>query len=208
MSQPISFDGLKKLPDEPFISFCADRKIKAKADVEADAPVSEGLKVLYEGGDNITFFQVIANALPVRESVWLACLAAEEMLPEGAEPPATVTAAKAWVFRPNEDTREAVEKAIADADIDEPYTLAADAAFHGKVKGLENVVMSPPSASPTMVFAMLMKAALDGDDPEIAMATQQRLVSYGLNIAAGGTGRLSPPGDGEPEGAPAPGGEA
>lgn len=140
---------------------------------------------------------MIANALPVRESVWLACLAAEEMMPEGMDPPpATVTAAKAWVFRPNEDTRDAVEKAIADADMDEPYTLAADAAFHGKVKGLENVVMSPPSAAPTMVFAMLMKAALDGDDPEVVMAKQQRLVSYGLNIAAGGTGRLSPPEEG------------
>lgn len=197
MSEPISFEGLKKLPEEPFVTFCADRKIKAKAEVEPDAPVVDGLKHLYENGDNITFFQVIANALPVRESVWLACLAAEEMLPEGVDPPKTLMSAKAWVFRPNEDTRQAVEEAIAEADIDEPYTLAADAAFHGRVKGLEDIVMSPPSAAPTMVFAMLMKAALANSDPEGMKLTQEKLVGYGLNIAAGGTGRLSAPQEGE-----------
>lgn len=199
MSKPISFDGLTKLPEEPFISFCSSRKIKAQAEVEADAPVAAGLEKLYQTRQQPAFFQVMANALPVRESVWLACLAAEDMLPEGADPPPTLTTAKAWVFRPNEDTRKAVEDAIAEADMDEPTTLAADAAFHGKVKGLENVVLSPPNAAPTMVFAMLMKAALEPEDPDLAETTWQTLVGYGLNIAAGGTGRLSPPSEAEAE---------
>ena len=197
MSEPISFEGLKKLPTEPFISFCSDRKIKAKVELDADEPVVAGLKQLYEKNDSVSYFQVIANALPVRESVWLACLAAEDMLPEGADPPRTLQSAKAWVFRPTEETRKAVEDAIAEADMDEPTLLAADAAFHGKVKGLENIVMSPPNAAPTMVFAMLMKAALDKKEPAEKDEVWQTLVGYSLNIAAGGTGRLKAPEEAE-----------
>lgn len=192
MSEPISFEGLKKLPHEPFITFCKEHKIKAQADVGPEDPVAEGLKKLYEKGDAINFFHVVANALPVREAVWLACLAAEEMLPEGAELPETVRAAKAWVFRPSAETRKAVEEAIARAEIDEPWTLAADAAFHGRAKGLEDVVHSPPNATPTMVFAMLMKAALAKEDPKEAEEMWRKLAGYALNIAAGGTGRLKP----------------
>ncbi|MEM7439067.1 MAG: hypothetical protein AAF393_05665 [Pseudomonadota bacterium] len=196
-SEPISFKGLKKLPEEPFVAFCSSRKIKHKVDVEPDEPVSSGLEKLYASRQQPAFFQVIANALPVREAVWLACLAAEELVPEGAELPTTIKTAKAWVFSPNEDTRKAVEKAITDADMDDPYTLAADAAFHGKVKGLEDVVLSPPLATPTMVFAMLMKAALYFPEAEAKEETWQKLVGFGVNIASGGTGRLSPPEEGE-----------
>lgn len=192
-AQPISFDGLKKLPQEPFVAFCSSRKIKHKAELAPDAPLNRGLEQLYDDRAWPAFFQVIANALPVRESVWLACLAAEEMLPEGAELPPTVRAAKAWVFKPNEQTRKDVEDAIAGADMDEPWTLAADAAFHGRVKGLEKIVHSPPNAAPTMVFAMLMKATLEDPTPEAIEARFNKLVGFGLNIAAGGTGRLSAP---------------
>lgn len=196
-SKPISFKGLKKLSEEPFVAFCSTRKIKHKAAVQPDEPVASGLEKLYEARQQPAFFQVIANALPVREAVWLACLAAEELVPEGEDLPATIKSAKAWVFSPNEDTREAVEKAISEADMDEPYTMAADAAFHGKVKGLENVVLSPPAATPAMVFGMLMTAALHFSEPEVQEETWQKLVGFGLNIAAGGTGRLSPPEEGE-----------
>ncbi|MEM6619181.1 MAG: hypothetical protein AAF631_07765 [Pseudomonadota bacterium] len=190
MAEMIQFSGLKKLPEEPFVAFCSARKIKVdpKVPVGPEAEVAEGLQALYEARSLPSFFQVIANALPVREAVWFACLAAEQMLQEGTDPPPTLQTAKAWVFKPNTDTREAVEKAIADADMDDPTTLAADAAFHGIVKGLEAQVMSPPSASPTMVFAMLMQAALKDDEPAMAEANWQKLVGFGVNIAAGGTG--------------------
>lgn len=191
MNSQISFDGLKKLPEEPFATFCTGRKIKVDPEysIGQDASLAEGLQVLYGARAQPAFFQVLANALPVRESVWLACLAANDLLPEPDNPPPTLASAKAWVFKPNPDTRKAVEDAIAEADMDDPTVLAADAAFHGIVKGLEDHVLSPPNAAPTMVFAMLMQAALADEDPDVAEDNWQRLVAYGVNIAAGGAGK-------------------
>lgn len=185
------FDGLAKINTSAFGGFCRARKLKVDPahGIDPDQPVAGALAALYLAHDMPTFFRVLAYALPVRESVWLACLAGEQMLPEGAEPTAALKAAQAWVYKPNEDTRKAVELAIKDADFDDPTVLAADAAFHGMAKGLEDVVHSPPTACPTMVFAMLLKAALRDGDAAKAETNWQDLVGFSLNIAAGGTGK-------------------
>lgn len=185
------FDGLTKINTSAFGGFCRARKLKVDPahGIDPDRPVAQGLATLYLAHDMPAFFRVLAYALPVRESVWLACLAGAQMLPEGAEQTAALKTAQAWVYKPTEDTRKAVEKAINDADFDDPTVLAADAAFHGMAKGLEDVVHSPPTASPTMVFAMLLKAALRDGDAAKAESNWQDLVGFSLNIAAGGTGK-------------------
>jgi hypothetical protein len=186
-----SFEGLSKIEDVPFSAFCAKRRIKIAPclAIEPETSLAQGLAALYRNREIPAFFQVIANALPVREAVWLACLAGARMLPAGAEHSPALKAAQAWVYQPTLENREIVEQAIMDSDMDDPTVLAADAAFHGIAKGLEDAVKSPPSACPTMVFALLVKAAFMDDDPEKAEENWQKLVEFALNIAAGGTGR-------------------
>ena len=189
--EPADFEGLKKVEEVAFGQFCAKRRIKINPELEIDPETSlaKGLERLYAARDLPAFFQVLANALPVRESVWLACLAGARMLPAGGEQTPALQAAQAWVYKPTLENRSAVEKIITESDPDDPTLLAADAAFHGIAKGLEEEVKSPPSAAPTMVFAMLMRSALKDDDPRDAEENWQKLVGFGLNIAAGGTGQ-------------------
>ncbi len=73
--------------------------------------------------------------------------------------------------------------------MDDLTVLAADAAFHGIVPGLEEVVQSPPTASPAMVFAAVLQSLLLDDDPDAIEAKWSMLVSRGQNIAAGGNGK-------------------
>lgn len=184
------FSNLKKIPDLPFGPFCAEHKIKIDPALEIDpkAPLADGLLALYEAGAVPSYLHVMAHALPVRESVWLACHGAARMLPDGAEPGDPLTAARAWVYQPSVETRADLLKVIEQADPDDPTLMAADAAFHGIAKGMEEEVKSAPSATPTLVFAMLLNAALRDGDQEKAQANWQDLVALSLDIAAGGTG--------------------
>ncbi|PLS20487.1 DUF6931 family protein [Neptunicoccus cionae] len=189
-SSAVDFSGLKKIPDVAFGPFCRENKIKIDPDlgIAPETPLKDGLAALYDARAVPSFLHVMAHGLPVRESVWLACHAAERMVPEGAEPPNTLQTARAWVYKPDTKTRAAVQQAIEKADQEDPTLMAADAAFHGIVKGLEDEVKSPPTATPTLVFAVLLSAALREEDMEQAEANWQDLVALSVDIASGGTG--------------------
>ncbi|WP_069299199.1 DUF6931 family protein [Neptunicoccus sediminis] len=184
------FGNLKKIADRPFGPFCAEHKIKIDPalGIAPDVSLSEGLAALYAARAVPSYFHVMAHGLPVRESVWLACHGAARMLPQGAEPTEALQVARAWVYHPNVETRAAVQKVIEQADPEDPTVMAADAAFHGIAKGMEEEVKSAPSATPTLVFAVLLNAALRDEDQEQAEANWQELVAISLDIAAGGTG--------------------
>ncbi|GGA10573.1 DUF6931 family protein [Neptunicoccus cionae] len=184
------FSNLKKIADRPFGPFCAEHKIKIDPAlaIAPDISVSDGLAALYAARVVPSYLHVMAHALPVRESVWLACHGAALMLPVGAEPSEALQVARAWVYHPNLETRAAVQKVIEQADPDDPTLMAADAAFHGIAKGMEEEVKSAPSATPTLVFAVLLNAALKDEDQDQAEANWQELVAISVDIASGGTG--------------------
>jgi len=192
MQEQQSFEAMNKLPDARFAVFCGQNRIKIKPELEIDetAKVGQGLEALYQAKEMVAFFQVLAHALPVRERVWFACLAVRRLLPPEVKSSPCLTAAETWVYKPNIKTREQVTQAIKLADGDDPTVLAADAAFHGIVAGLEEEVKSPPSASAAMVFAAALQALYAGEDEAALEANWHRLVAVGVNIAQGGNGKL------------------
>lgn len=135
----------------------------------------------------------LAIALPKREAVWMACLAARSMMPKENVPPqelATLTAAEEWVYQPTEDNRR---KAMAFAEAAEFKTAsswAATAAFWSAGS------MSPPDApvvppafdltAKAVTGAVLLAVALA--EPEQMDDVYKRMLAIGLNIAEGGKG--------------------
>ena len=192
MQQKQSFDALNKLPEMRFGDFCGQHRIRVNPALEIDpqARLDKGLEALFQAQEKVGFFQVLAHALPVRERVWFACLAAQRLLPPEVKSSPCLTAARAWVYKPNIKTRENVAKAIAEAQPDDPTVLAADAAFHGIVGGLDDEVKSPPAACSAMVFAAVIQALFDGENEEALQQNWHDLVACGVNIAQGGNGQL------------------
>ncbi len=87
MTDQSKFEGPNKLPKTTLGAFCRHHRIKLNSDLDVDDSVSlpEGLEILFQKRAVTEFFLIFSTALPARERVWYACLAARDMLPEGAE---------------------------------------------------------------------------------------------------------------------------
>lgn len=192
MSEKTMFEDLVKLPKVEFAGFCKQSKIKVPEDapVAVGASLVDGLQQLHDAKVMPTFFHVLVAALPARERVWFACLTGRDMLAEGVDKTKAIVAAEAWVFKPNLETREAVQEAILASEMDDPTLLVADAANHSIVAGLEDEVDSPPTAAPSLVFGLILQKLYAGDDAAEIDAEWNKLVARGLNIAAGGNGKV------------------
>jgi hypothetical protein len=191
MVEQVNFQGLSKLPKTAIGVFCQENRIKIDKAIVLDPAISivDALFVLYQTKAMAEFFQVLTSALPSRERVWFACLAARDMQPEGEEKSEAILAAEAWVFKPNVKTRAAVQKVIEDADMDDPTVLAADAAFHGITPDQKEIDKSPPTASPAMVFGAVLQSLYEAEGDDELEINWNSLVARGLNIAAGGNGK-------------------
>lgn len=193
MTQEHKFDGLTKLPDVTIGPFCAKHRLKINPELELEGtlPLPAALEQLVEKRAMTEYLNVMAHALPPREGVWLACLSVADMHAPDAAPTAALKAAQDWVYKPNKNTRDAVEKAIKAAEMDDPTVLAADAAFHAIVPGLEEEVKSPPAAAPAMVFAAALQSLFRNEKEDAILANWNQLVARSLNIAAGGNGKAN-----------------
>lgn len=191
------FADLKKMPDKPAAEILA--KVKAKPivapDTPADASVADMLKAFDGKASFADQFQLLAHALPVREGVWWACLAAEAYFPGGPETyPEHLTAAKAWVRKPGGETRAATEKALQSADPVDDTTPCAQAALYAKGTmgtGLLDDMPTKPGFAGLFVYRMVLSAWSLAKAPEEKVATGRRLVDQALDIARGGNGRVS-----------------
>jgi Family of unknown function (DUF6931) len=193
MSDAERFKGLKKIPDTPFEALAKIARINLKPDLEINPkkPTAEVLQALEDKNAVLEFLQVVAHALPPRERVWLACLSATDLLPNGSEKTPAMKAAEAWVYKPNTETRAAVQKTIDNSAMDDETVLVADAAFHAIIPGMEEEIVSPPNASGTMVFAVLMKALFSVKGAEAQKVQAKLLADRALDIARGGNGRTA-----------------
>lgn len=190
--------GLRKLPQTPVGEILARHRVKLDLPPEADPalPPAEMLARLEAAGRPFEMIRLLAHALPKREATWWACLAARDILPEGARWP-SLDAAEAWVFRPGGQTREAVMKAAQGAAPDEESTYAANAALHA-MPGPDGRELAAPGTTALMVEAQLLKSLFAVEGPEAIEARQRLLLARGLDIARGGNGRV------DAEGRPAP----
>ena len=187
---PARFADLKKFPAEPTARLLAAKSTKLATPLmaPASARIETTLTELAEKEAWVDILRLIAVALPPREAVWWACLAARDTLPEGQETPC-LKAAEAWVFKPNDETREAVQKALDAVDTDDDTAMAATAALYAPGSlGLGDMAehAAPPSAVGACVFGMNVTAMGAVTAP---LDHLQLLIDRGLDIARGGNGR-------------------
>lgn len=191
----LDFDGLQKIPNQPAARLMAQAgmKLGIKLDAPASAPVPVVLRELAEREALPDMLHLLAVALPAREAVWWACLAARDILPEGATTPC-LAAAEAWVFKPDAANRAAAQRAMDGVENDDDTVLCAVAAVYGDgTMGTGDLAehAAPPAAVSATVLAMNSKSlAAHGDRWQ---AHGMWLVARALDIARGGSGRVTPP---------------
>ena len=135
----------------------------------------------------------LAGALPRREAVWWACTAARIGLPAEAKPAlvAAIDAAEAWVFRPSDETRRLAKDKAEAATLDNPAGWSAMAAFWsgGSISDAGGPAIEPDvTLLPLAVSGAVLFAAVQ-HDPARAEEQYQVLLTAGIDIAGGGTGR-------------------
>ncbi len=187
------FAELTKVPRQPAARLLAlaNATLKTPLEAPANSPVEAVLTELDAKGALIDMLRLLSVALPARERVWWACLAARDTLPDGAPPPPPLKAAEAWVFKPSDETREA---AIASLDLaaadDETVHCATAVQFADGTLGVGDLAehQGPPGACETFAFAMNVVALGTRTDDFEAYAAH--LVDRALDVARGGSGRI------------------
>jgi hypothetical protein len=186
------FADLKKIPADPAARMLANANVRLKTPqrAPASAPVPVVLAELEAAGAHVDLLRLLAVALPPREAVWWACLAARDLLGEAEATPALL-AAEAWVRKPGDQTREAARATLDHAYVDDDTTLLATAViFADGTLGTGDLAHHPAPAGATQaaVFGMIaLTLALGNNLP----ARMRLLVDRAIDIARGGNGRVA-----------------
>ncbi len=189
------FEGLKKLKQKTAGELISGSKMPFQTKIESPREAAVGTVLAeFETKEAVPdMLALLALALPVREAVWWACLAGRDLYP--AEGPATsplLEAAEAWVFKPTDETRQAVKTALDAAKAtDEAAECATAALFANGTLGPGELdeFEAPPGVVELSVFGMVVKSLLL--EPETAERKGRLLVDRALDIARGGNGRLA-----------------
>ncbi len=166
----------------------------ARALLTPQAPVPAFLSALIEGGLLRDAVALMAHALPKREAVWWACLAARTAISDGT-PPATraaLDAAEAWVYQPTEEKRRQAMARAQATGFDHPAVWAAVGAFwSGGSMAPPDVPAVPPPDHLTglAVDGAVTLAAVSGE-AQRAPEKLRRFLDQAIDVANGGNGRL------------------
>ncbi len=141
--------------------------------------------------------RVLAVSLLPREGVWWASLAAHTAMAAVRKPgdADALAAAEAWVYKPNEENRRAAMAKAQATQFDSAGAWAAVAAFwSGGSMGPASApaVPPPPFLIARAILGAVMLAAVVGP-PDKIPARYAQLVAQGVDIAAGGNGRITTP---------------
>ncbi len=189
------YSDLTKLIKQPAARLLSNAN--AELGTEISAPASASVEVVLaelEGkGALIDMLRLLSIALPARERVWWSCLAARDMLKEGAKLPPPLAAAEAWVFKPTEENRSVAHHAVQHASMkDDTKHCAMAVQFCDGTLGPGDLAQhaGPPGGSEVSAFAMNVVALAHSGKPlEIAAGL---LIDRALDIARGGSGRVEP----------------
>ena len=189
------FAELRKVPRQPAARLLAlaNAKLSTKVAAPASAPVEVVMAELDDRGALVDMLRLMSVALPSRERVWWACLAARDVIGAEAEAPPPLKAAEAWVFKPGEETRAAAQAALAVADAeDDTVHCATGVLYCDGTLGPGDLAQhpAPPGAGEIAAFAMNMIAL--GHRADAFEAAGRMLVDRALDIARGGSGRIDP----------------
>lgn len=173
----------------------ADLAPEAAAAASGAPDAAAALARIVQSGLMADAARFLAHALPKREAVWWACMCARATAPEPPPPDAAaLAAAEAWVRKPEEEQRRmAMAKAEA-AGFRSAEAWAAVAAFWsgGSMAPPGQPVVPPADHLTGVAVAGAVSLAAVRREPEKAEATFRRFIESGLDIAAGGSGRLAP----------------
>lgn len=196
------FNNLKKVPQQPALRLLAraNAKLRAPLTTPASAPVSDVMADLAAQGAFVDMIRLMSVALPPRECIWWACLAARDVIGPVEKLPLPLELAERWVRKPSDDTRDAARGAIDLADIDDETVLCATAVLYydGKL-GPGDLAQydGPPGATAAACFAMNISALDRGFG---VLETADVLIDRAVDIARGGNGQIALPQGAEQEG--------
>ena len=188
------FTGMIKVPQEPAAKLLARASARLPADVTAPASarVDEVLAELAEKGEIFDMLHLLAVALPPRERVWWACMAARDFIgPKSDKDPMPLKAAEAWVFEPTDDNRTAASSAIDAAYVDDDTVHCAMAALYcDGTLGPGDLAKYPAPAGVAEAAAFGMNMVALGEMSDRFEEHGSLLVDRAVNIARGGNGRI------------------
>ncbi|MCR9108563.1 hypothetical protein [Marivita sp. XM-24bin2] len=187
------FSNLTKIPTDPAAKLLAqaNMKLETRLDAPASASVEDVLSELDAKGANVDLLRLLSIALPPRERVWWACLAARDIVGAGVdnETP-SLQASEAWVFRPGDETREKAIASTEHADNDDVTVHCAMAVMYSDgTSGTGDLaqVPAPPGGSSIAAFAMNVEAIATRTDDFDAYI--QELIDRAVDIGRGGNGK-------------------
>jgi hypothetical protein len=185
------FASLEKLPAEPVARMLSVVHTQLTTDVDAPASTQPEayLSLLSEKEAWVDILRLLAIALPPREAVWWACIAAHD-IGDPENPTPCVKAAEAWVFDPTDENREAIRQSLENIYVDDDIDLVATAAMYapGNMGSGEMAEYpAPAGAVSSCVFGMNMLSLSRADEFDSHL---QLLIDRALNIARGGNGQI------------------
>ena len=186
------FTGLEKIPNEPAMRMLAMANVALDTQLSspANATVETVMEELDSVGAIVDQIRLMAVALPPRERVWWACLAAQDMVGDG-EKTAPLLTAEAWVRKPSPENRHACDVAVNQASPKDQTVNCGFAVVYsdGTIgEGERAAIDAPPGGS--AISAMVMNADAMGMREDDAMDYAAMLIDRAVDIARGGDGRV------------------
>ena len=163
--------------------------------VKADASPLACIQALVEHKCFNDAVKLIAHALPKREAVWWACLAAQHAAGEApleGDNAAAVKAAEKWVKDPSEENRQAAKKLGDKTGHKSAASWAATAAYWsaGSMAAEGDPAVPPPPFLYAHAVAGSVSLAAALPDPDRADEKFSHYIKQGLDLAAGGRGEV------------------
>jgi len=189
MNKTSAFSGLTKLEKRSAGEVVRLGKVKFpfRPETKPDDPVANLIEELVAQNLMMDALKILALALPPREGVWWGCLAARDMLQPDQKTKA-LTAAEAWVFKPGQETKKALEPFALDAETSDQ--LMCEAGFNVPLPDDEEPPTGPPFMPGLLVFTAQLYSFYAPEFPEEINQQGQLLLGRGLDIAKGGNGQI------------------
>jgi hypothetical protein len=172
----------------------ADIAARFEASDEGKAALKPGMKpadylgALIDAGHWTDAIRFLAFAIPRREGVWWACLAARSVAPPAHTP--SIEAAEEWVYRPSDESRRNAFAVAEKIGFDSPAAYAALGAYwaEGSLAPPGAPEVPPdPALSPTAISSAVLLAAVVRE-PHKAEGKYKAFMTSGVDIANGGNG--------------------
>ena len=165
----------------------------ARALLSPEAAVGEYLALLVDQELFIDSVTLLAHALPKREAVWWACLAARNLIDADTLPEiqAVLESAEIWVRKPGDDTRRAAMEHAQKTQFDHPAVWAAVGAFWsgGSMVAPELPAVPPAEHLTGLAVSGAVQLSVLSREPQLAPEKFRVLIDQAIDIANGGNGR-------------------